>query len=345
MDGSNGNPTHRASVPSTDVDKAQRSIETAIHGFVDALELISQGIKSGSIGHQELELMTERAMSDMWDAADKFEGEVGGNASLIQKAQHLLRSATDRYFTQSVYQRARVWPRGYQGDYEMLEFHYGNTPVSHGIGRYIETYLLQSALAIAVRERRELLKNILRKEMAARTQPKVMDIACGPCREIVELKDEISSAEAFFTCVDHDEEALSYSRDRLDRISFPMGQIQFRQYNALKMVNHDRNIKEFGAQDIIYSVGLFDYLNDDVLVRLLKALYELLNPGGVLVVSFKDSEKYSTFIYHWIVYWNAFLQRTESDIRTLYEKAGFARDQVSTVRTASKIIVFYNVAK
>jgi predicted SAM-dependent methyltransferase len=124
-----------------------------------------------------------------------------------------------------------------------------------------------------------------------------------------------------------------------------MDKVQFRQYNALKMVNHERNLQEFGAQDIIYSVGLFDYLSNDVLVKLLKALYDLLKPGGILIASFKDSNKYSTFIYHWTVEWNAFLQRKEQDILALYERAGFPAGSVMTTRTASEVIVFYNVSK
>jgi hypothetical protein len=111
------------------------------------------------------------------------------------------------------------------------------------------------------------------------------------------------------------------------------------------MVNYERNVQEFGAQDIIYSVGLFDYLSDDVLVKLLRSLYDLLKPGGILVASFKDSSKYTTFIYHWIVEWNAFLQRKEQDVLALYERAGFPRGSVVTARTASEVIEFYNISK
>ena len=49
---------------------------------------------------------------------------------------------------------------------------------------------------------------------------------------------------------------------------------------------------EFGMQDIIYSVGFFDYLPDDFLVKLLSSLYMLLNPGGKLFAAFKDADRY-----------------------------------------------------
>jgi extracellular factor (EF) 3-hydroxypalmitic acid methyl ester biosynthesis protein len=40
----------------------------------------------------------------------------------------------------------------------------------------------------------------------------------------------------------------------------------------------------FGAQDFIYSMGLFDYLTAPVARAVLARMYGLLAPGGVLVV-------------------------------------------------------------
>lgn len=345
MDGKKQRGKHEGSSDAKSNIMKKMKIDYEIAQFSAALERIDQESRFGLKSHDELAGMIEKAMVTMWGAADAYEREVGGDINLIRDAQRSLRFATDRFFSQCAYHRARTWPRGYQGDYEMLEFHYRNEPGSEGVGHYLENYLLKSVLAVAVRERKDLLKDILQREMAARKNPSVMDIACGPCREIVEMSEEIKRAGASFICVDHDPEALEYSKDRMAKIGLPMGKVQFHQYNALKMVNHERNLQEFGAQDIIYSVGLFDYLSDDVLVKLLKALYDLLKPGGILIASFKDSNKYSTFIYHWIVEWNAFLQRKEQDVLALYERAGFPAGTVVTTRTDSKVIVFYNVSK
>jgi SAM-dependent methyltransferase len=345
MDGKKQRGKHEGSSnPQSNIMKKMK-IDYEIAQFSAALERIDQESRFGLKSHDELADMTEKAIVAMWGAADTYEREVGGDINLIRDAQRSLRFATDRFFSQCSYHRARTWPRGYQGDYEMLEFHYRNEPGSQGVGHYLENYLLKCALAVAVRERKDLLKDILQREMAARKKPSVMDIACGTCREIVEMGEEIKRAGASFICVDHDTEALEYSKDRMAKIGFPMDKARFRQYNALKMVNHERNLQEFGAQDIIYSVGLFDYLSNDVLVKLLKALYDLLKPGGILIASFKDSNKYSTFIYHWTIEWNAFLQRKEQDVLALYEKAGFPSGSVVTTRTASEVIVFYNVSK
>ena len=44
------------------------------------------------------------------------------------------------------------------------------------------------------------------------------------------------------------------------------------------MFDHELNMSEFGMQDIIYSVGFFDYLESDFLVTtMLKASYACSN--------------------------------------------------------------------
>ena len=320
-------------------------LEEAMTLFCSRLELIDKKCLNLKPSPEEMDCLMADAITDMEQAVDSFERSVGDDKVLIAKTQIKLREKTDHVFAKSYYNRARTWPHGYQGDYEILDFHYRNVPVSQGVGLYLERYLLKSALAVAVRERKELLKDALKAELRAREKPHILDIACGPCREIFELSEDFQRSGASVICIDHDEEALSYAKNQLAPTGLQMDRIAFIKYNAMKMVNHEKNVKEFGMQDVIYSVGLFDYLNDEVLVRLLRSLYELLLPGGKLIASFKDSRKYSTFIYHWLIAWNGFLQRTDDDFLMLYEKAGFPRNMLQTTRTASGIIIFHSLTK
>jgi hypothetical protein len=104
-------------------------------------------------------------------------------------------------------------------------------------------------------------------------------------------------------------------------------------------------MKEFGMQDIIYSVGLFDYLPTDFLITLLSSLYNMIKPGGKLIASFKDASRYRSQEYHWIFEWDGFLQRTEKDFRNILCDAGIPDSAISEVREESGIIVFYTITK
>ena len=151
-----------------------------------------------------------------------------------------------------------------------------------------------------------------------------------------------------FTCIDLDNDALAFAANRLSFTPISpvtSDQVVLRKYNAIRMFDHELNVQEFGMQDIIYSVGFFDYLGTDFLVRMLRALYKLLNPGGLLITSFKDAARYVGPDYHWIVDWDGFLQRNEGDFRRILCDANIPDMAITEVREESGVIVFYLIGK
>jgi SAM-dependent methyltransferase len=276
----------------------------------------------------------------------EFEISAQGNPALIKEAQIRFRKRTDRLLLKSYFiAHARTWPLGYQVDYKMLESLYRNVPLSEGIGYYLDRLALSTTLGTGVRDRIGKLRDLLKEELLARQNPKVLDIACGSCREIFELAPEIKAAGAKFTCIDADSDALDFSRDRLSFAGLSPEQVELLRYNALRMFDFETTHAEFGSQDLIYSVGFFDYLPDDFLVKLLNTLSKLLNPGGKLIAAFKDADRYRHQDYHWMVNWDGFLQRTENDFNRLLRNAGIPRSALSMTRIGSGAIVFYVFTK
>jgi SAM-dependent methyltransferase len=288
------------------------------------------------------------AISDVIESCEEFENKVKDD-KIIRNARIRFHEKTHHILSKSFcINRARTWPQGYQGDYKTLEHAYKNTPLSEGIGYYLDLYLLNRDLGNAVRNRMKQLKEILRNELIKRQNPHVLNIACGSCREIVELAPVIEKSRANVTCIDIDNDALSFAGERLSYTSIsPLlsNQIKLRKYNALRMFDHELNMSEFGKQDIIYSVGFFDYLESDFLARLFRELYVLLNPGGKLIASFKDANRYRHTDYHWIVDWDGFLQRTEDDFMSIFSGANIPFSSIIETREESGVIVFYVITK
>jgi SAM-dependent methyltransferase len=233
----------------------------------------------------------------------------------------------------------------YPGDFVTLEGVYRNSPMSTGIGYFLDLYFMRTTLAVAVRQRKEMMRDILKEEIQKRQSPAILNIACGSCREMVEIAHEIEKANATLICVDIDPKALDFSASRFAHSKLPQSQIQFRKYNAMRMIKAERNLKEFGPQDIVYSTGLFDYLEENTLARLLEALYIMLKPGGTLITSFKDKMRYTLFPYHWLVNWASFFQRTEEDIRRIFDSANIPPSSLSTKRIENGAIFFLLASK
>jgi len=283
-------------------------------------------------------------ISDVLESCEEFENEVR-DEKIIRDARVRFHEKTNRILSKSYFiNRTRTWPQGQQGDYKTLEYAYKNTPLSEGIGYYLDLYLLNRDLADAVRNRLMHLKELLRTELVQRDNLSVLNIACGSCREVVELAPVIEKTKAKVTCIDIDNDALSFAANRLSYTGIS-NQVKLRKYNALRMFDHELNMSEFGKQDIIYSVGFFDYLESDFLARLFREIYALLNPGGKLITSFKDANRYRYNDYHWIADWDGFLQRTEDDFLNIFSDANIPFSAITETREESGVIVFYVVNK
>ncbi len=286
------------------------------------------------------------ALNDrMLQACEQFEQDVN-DPFVIKAAQVDFREKTNSILSKSYcINRTRIWPQGHQGDYNTLELAYKNMPLSDGIGYFLDKYLLSATLARGVRERIVKLRDILKEELLKRRNPDVLDVACGSCREVFELAPEIKASEARFTCVDLDADALDFALDRFAHAGLTSNHVELLKYNALRMFDYETAAAEFGVKDLIYSVGYFDYLPDDFLVKLLNSLYRMLSPGGKLIAAFKDANRYRPAVYHWLVNWDGFLQRTEDDFERLFRHARIPGSARSMSRVPSGAIVFYTITK
>jgi extracellular factor (EF) 3-hydroxypalmitic acid methyl ester biosynthesis protein len=320
-------------------------LEAAADQYMDALKDIErrctkQDEDTDSI-YQELTVLSD----SMLQVCEQFEDFVNDEAA-IKTAQVAFRDKTEPIISKSYgASRVRTWPQGYQGDYKTIEFLYRNTPMSEGIGYYIDKYVLSATLAVGVRERMRKLAELLKTEMINRQNPKVLDIACGSCRELHEIVPEIEKARAHFKCIDLDSDALDFALNRLSYAGLSADRAEFIQYNALRMFDYETALSAFGMQDIIYSVGYFDYLADDFLMKLLRTLYMLLNPGGKLIAAFKDANRYRSQLYHWFADWNGFLQRTDDDFERLLRRAEIPSSALTMTRVKSGSIIFYIATK
>ncbi len=290
---------------------------------------------------EEITLLNESIL----ETCTEFEQEVKDPLT-IKNAQVYFRERTNHILSKSMaINRTRTWPQGQQGDFMTLEIAYKNRAMSDGIGYYLDKYLLSTVLGVGVRERVVTMRELLKEELSNKGGLKVLDIACGSCREVFELAPEIKSSGATFTCVDLDPDALDFAMDRLSLAGLAPDHVELIQYNALRMFDPEMAQIEFGMRDVIYSIGFFDYLPDDFLVKMLNSLYALINPGGKLIAAFKDANRYRPQIFHWLVDWDGFLQRTEADFDRLFRGAKIPSTAIQISRVKSGSIIFYTITK
>jgi hypothetical protein len=284
----------------------------------------------------------EGIMSDALQACRQLDAALGSEDDLRKEAQSRFRLATAPWCDQSwIIHRARSKPRGFPGDYQMLLAIYDGVPIARGFGGYLDRLCLKLTLGNAVRSRLKDAREFLVREIQWRDGPvEVLNIASGPGREFQHGFGLEFPCPAHITCIDSDQGALEYVRRHVSANCSPNLSFTFSQHNALKMRSVDSVIKQFGRQDIIYSVGLADYIPDRLLIPMLSSWKEALHPGGCLYVAFKDMNYYDKVEYQWLMDWH-FLQRDEGDCIRLLEQAGFDMDSVESHRDETGVIINY----
>jgi extracellular factor (EF) 3-hydroxypalmitic acid methyl ester biosynthesis protein len=239
-----------------------------------------------------------------------------------------------------VFNRSFTKPRGYPGDYQLLTAIYNGVPKSLGFGGYFDRYLLNFTLARAVVARMWSARRFLMDELARRRgRVAILNVASGACREYLGGFEPATDREAQITCVDNDQEALDFAQSQ---VTSPLSRsgisVNFIRHNALRMTSASSNVRRFGLSDVIYSVGLCDYIPDEYLIPLLAGWRQSLADGGIVYVAFKDCLLYDKTEYQWLMDWY-FFQRTEQDCRKLFLAAGFEPSEIETSRDATGVII------
>lgn len=326
------------------MNSAMMNLDQAVDRYTN--QLASFEARAEELGDHALFDEIERATADVLAACAQFEANVPQDEISLARARFFDR--TRPWFEQSAFMtRGRVWPRGYQGDYETLEWVYHGLPRSTTrIGVALDRIFLSRIMAIAARDRRSEMSQILRTELHARPSgQQILSIACGSCRDLFDIASDIRRHQARVTCVDRDPDALEYGRHLLHVGGIPTEMLAFQQLNALRLVSLNEALRRFGEQDIVYSVGFLDYLDDDRVARLLRAWYGVLRPGGALVVAMKDVTGFEPYTYRWLVDWTRFQGRRQETMVALFDAAEIPVDARSCVRDASGIIVFWRASR
>ena len=275
--------------------------------------------------------------------------ELLSDKKIMQKVKDNFRQLTGVWVYKSVImKRALEKPRGYPGDYKMLEIVYDNKSISEGVGMYFDNYFLKNPYAVAVRIRKDRLRELLRDYINETKLNKIniLNIACGSCREIKELLPDLKTQNTVvFTCLDWDEEALKFSQDTLLPYKSKNVELKFVKEDVMNLIKNVNAAPSLGKQSLIYSIGLIDYLPDSVLKRLIQALYQILQKGGRLVLTHKNREKtFPPILPDWFCDWK-FVSRNKDEVVNLFYNCGISGFSFSLESEDFGYIYYFTVTK
>lgn len=209
--------------------------------------------------------------------------------------------------------RAFEKPRGYAGDAVMLDYIYRPTQSSlDGLASVIHKATTTLPNAKSILWRQDYLAHLINETMISQETAEVLSVASGHMRELDRLRDITRDTNVSFTALDQDAASISEA------------QTTYREYAILgetkSFASLIRERVVAKRYDLIYSAGLFDYLQDSTAVALIKAMFARLEPGGVLSIANFTRDSHGRGFMAGFMDW-CLIYRNEEDLRSLADAA------------------------
>lgn len=212
----------------------------------------------------------------------------------ILKEMHLLQNSLPEFYTickahpihqlfqlEPITHRSFTKPRGYTGDAVLIDYLYrlnSPSPCTSFLGREIYAKILSTAVSQSVRWRAKHLAEKIEHSHQTLNRPiNAFAIASGHLRELHFVKDIEAKVSKFYAL---DQDPLSNAEAKK---CLPYDFLDIRAESISAIIK--KSFQPQAALDFIYSAGLFDYLNDKLAARLLTTSFDLLAPGGSLLVA------------------------------------------------------------
>jgi len=189
----------------------------------------------------------------------------------------------------AIWDRSYAKPMGYPGDFQIMN------QVYDWERRGDSVYgMLMHRLGLEVAECIKTRMEVVQRRIASvvlderRDRPaRIMSLGSGPAREVELFLKSTGEGQAEFTLIDQEEDALRYASEK----TYPQllragGRYSLKCLNLsfTDILRGTSGLDKLPTQDLIYSVGLLDYLTDRRASGLTHRLYERLAPGGLLII-------------------------------------------------------------
>ncbi|MEM8608613.1 MAG: hypothetical protein AAGF92_16030 [Myxococcota bacterium] len=180
-------------------------------------------------------------------------------------------------------------PFGYPGDFVLMQYYFDNAFVGDSaFGMVFHKTTCEHPLAVGVRTRAQWVADRIAeraKQVNGSGPVRVLSLGCGVAPEVAMVHRErgVPTSAVEWTLIDQEDRALAAAH-RNARAGIPEGEappnIRCLNVSFSRLFRGEEDPGLWGPQDIMFAMGLFDYLPTGGAQMLLAAMYGLVQPGG-----------------------------------------------------------------
>jgi extracellular factor (EF) 3-hydroxypalmitic acid methyl ester biosynthesis protein len=247
----------------------------------------------------------------------------------------------------AIWDRSYAKPLGYPGDFRIMNQLYDWEKVGSNVYQQL-VHRLGLEVAECIETRMQVVRQHIAEVVRNRGQgrpARILSLGSGPAREIETFLSgpTARAGQSEFTLVDQETEALGFAYDRAYPHVLKLGglsRLQCMNISFTDILRTHGGLQNVQPQDMIYSVGLLDYLSDRRSRMLVQRLYDALAPGGLLIIGNMNETPLSNlwpmeFIADWTL-----IYRGDAEMRGWAEGLGAAEYWTETDRTDRVRLLF-----
>ena len=297
-----------------------------------------------------LDLCEERVIPEwrtLWHRANELITPIMGDQQVLRDIKRYTeRILTPEFVVGPIWRRAYEKPLGYPGDYHLMEQVYswrreGDTPFAKLVHR------LGLEVAECIATRMVMVQQTIAGIVADGPQgetARVTSLGSGPAQEIQNyLRVGALPRPVEFTLIDQEVEALARAYANTHPLTLAhagAAKISCLQISFMDLLKTKDAIFSLPPQDLIYSVGLVDYLAPRRAANLVATLYRRLASGGTLVVgNMKDTATGNFWPMEVICDWSLYY-RNEAEMLAMADGLDISHAEVRTDPTGRVLLMF-----
>lgn len=243
---------------------------------------------------------------------------------------------------------ARQKPRGYAGDFEMLDKIVHRTLSSDPLGRAFDHFFQEQAAPEAVRARTQLVADRIVQMVRSSRKDKLRlcSVGSGPAIDVTLACTALSPDERKqldVMLLDLDPDALVHAERRLGKV-LAAEQFHSHRENLFRLPQLKRAATLLEQSDFIACTGMFDYLADADAVAMLQYFWNgLAEQGEMMVFNFAPSNPSQAYM-EWIGNWYL-IYRDEEAMIDLGERASGKGTAIEIAREESQASLYLTCRK
>lgn len=207
-----------------------------------------------------------------------FQARSQAGAQWEQLAAQARASAMGQRFVESpLTRRSLEKPRGYAGDAPMMDYVYrivSALPDESAFGKRWLSYEVSCSGPAAARYRLRHAGSTIQRILQSRRRPSILALGAGHCRELQALVDRTQLKHAEFVALDQDAHSLEVAVKTFEPYVTPLKR------SILQFIQSEDSER----YDLIYSLGLFDYLGQTAARSVLASAFRMLRRDGELLI-------------------------------------------------------------